>query len=456
MKTFFILAFLIISTVTVAQKPAEVVSGPMLGPVEFRTANVWIELKEGIDDASLLYWPKGKTKASAKRIFQKKQVTSFPNIYKWAVPQLEPGSSYEYNIVAGKEAKVIGNGEFATQSLWQYRTDPPDFSFITGSCAYFNEPGYDRPGTPYGKDSSIFLSMAKETDASFMLWLGDNWYTREVDYYSEWGLNYRPSQDRSMAVMQPLLKAMPHYAIWDDHDYGPNNADKSYVLKEASRKVFMDYWSNPSYGQDGNGIFTRFTFNDVDFFLLDDRWFRSNDEMVDSIEGKPNAAKKMFGDQQMEWLKNALLQSQSNTMIKFRIIATGTQVLNDFSTKDCFIHYQSEFNEMMDFLNAHKIDGLVFLTGDRHLSSIIKRNRINNYSLYDITASALTAGLSRRAPGEATNPNMVAHVDDSNSYSKISFTGKGTSRTMTVKFINTKGEQLVEWSIALQDLIHQK
>jgi alkaline phosphatase D len=31
---------------------------------------------------------------------------------------------------------------------------------------------------------------------------------------------------------------MSHYAIWDDHDYGPNNADKSYHLKETSRKVF--------------------------------------------------------------------------------------------------------------------------------------------------------------------------------------------------------------------------
>ena len=431
-------------------------SGPMLGPVEFRTANVWIELKEGIDDVSLFYWPKSKTKTSAKRIFQKKTTTSFPNIYKWQVPQLEPGSSYQYNVVAGKEARVIGSGEFTTQSLWQYRTDPPDFSFLTGSCAYFNDPAYDRPGKPYGRDSSIFLTMAKEADASFMLWLGDNWYNRDVDYYSEWGLNNRPSKDRSTPVLQPLLKAMPHYAIWDDHDYGPNNADKSYVLKEASRKAFINYWSNPSYGQDGNGIFTQFTFNDVDFFLLDDRWFRSNDEMPDSIGRKPNPAKKMFGDQQMEWLKNALLLSQTNSSVRFRIIATGSQVLNEFSTKDCLQHYPVEFEELMNFLGQNEINGLVFLTGDRHISSVVKRNRKNNYPLYDITASSLTAGLSKRSPVEASSPNMVSNVDDANSYSKISFTGKGLARTMAVKFLNKNGEQIVEWSVRLEEISSQK
>ena len=47
----------------------------------------------------------------------------------------------------------------------------PEFSFLAGACSYFNEPIYDRPGKPYGSDSSIFETMAKEK-AAFMLWLG--------------------------------------------------------------------------------------------------------------------------------------------------------------------------------------------------------------------------------------------------------------------------------------------
>ena len=424
----------------------------MLGHTELRTSNIWIELRENVTEASVVYWQKAKSKTTAKRIKETKTQASFPNIFKWQVTALEPGTAYQYNIVAGKENKLIGSGEFTTQSLWQHRTTPPDFSFLTGSCAYFNEPIYDRPGKPYGGDSSIFTTMAGEKDASFMLWLGDNWYTREVDYFSAWGMAKRPSHDRSFEVLQPLLKAMPHYAIWDDHDYGPNNADKSFVLKETSRKVFMDYWNNPSYGENGQGIYTRFQYNDVDFFLLDDRWFRSNDDMKDSIDGKTNSSKRMLGEQQMEWLKNSLLQSNASTATSFRIIAIGSQVLNNASSKDCFINYSYDFHELTNFLAEYNIKGVVFLTGDRHNSSVIKLDRPGTYTLYDITASSLTAGVSRRSEREAKNPNMVVAVEEVNSYSRISFTGKGRNRTMNVDFINQKGEEIAGWSIMLKDI----
>jgi alkaline phosphatase D len=424
----------------------------MLGPVDMRTASVWIELKEGIDEATVVYWQSGKSKQAAKKVAQRKPNTSFPNIFKFQIPALEPATSYEYDVVSAKDMKVIGSGKFTTQSLWQWRTDPPDFSFLTGSCAYFNEPRFDRPGKPYGNDSSIFEAMAKEKDASFMLWLGDNWYTREVDYASEWGLNYRPSRDRSTRALQPFLKAMPQYAIWDDHDYGPDNSDKSFPLKEVSRKVFINNWMNPSYGENGQGIYTKFNYNDVDFFLLDDRWFRSNDETPDSINGKPNIEKRMFGVQQMEWFKNALRVSNTNRTVHFRVIAIGSQVLNHLSPKDCFRHYSTEFKEMMSFLDDEKINGVIFLTGDRHHSSIIKKERSGNYPLYDITASSLTAGTTKIGGLEANNPLRVLELDGTNNYTKISVSGKGPDRKLHVSFHGSKGDELRTWEVALKEI----
>ena len=127
--------------------------------------------------------------------------------------------------------------------------------------------------------------MAKERSA-FMLWLGDAWYTRDVDYNSEWGLWYRASHDRAHPVLQNFLKAMPQYAIWDDHDYGPNDIGKNYILKEASRKVFMNYFCNTSYGENGQGIYSMISWADVEVFMTDDRWWRSEDRMKDSVDGK--------------------------------------------------------------------------------------------------------------------------------------------------------------------------
>ena len=51
--------------------------------------------------------------------------------------------------------------EFQTQQLWKWRTDPPDFKFVIGSCSYVNEPKFDRPGEPYGSNFEIFKGIIK-------------------------------------------------------------------------------------------------------------------------------------------------------------------------------------------------------------------------------------------------------------------------------------------------------
>jgi alkaline phosphatase D len=449
-RILFCSLFILLVLVSYSQNPAQVVCGPMLGHVELRTANVWIELKEGIDEATVQYWPAGKAKTIAKKINVAKSYSSFPNIFKFNITALEPATSYQYQVLTNKQTAVIGSGQFTTQQLWQWRKPAPDFSFITGSCAYVNQPIYDRPGTPYGGDSSIFLTMAKEKDAAFMLWLGDNWYTREVDFNSEWGLHFRPSHDRSLQVMQPLWKAMPHYAIWDDHDYGPNDADKSFELKETSRKVFMNNWINPSYGMGGQGIYTKFSYSDVDFFLLDDRWFRDNDDTPSQVSGQPNPAKRMFGYEQMEWLKNSLRKSNGDRNVKVRIIATGSQVLNPESPKDCFRHYPAEYNELMQFLEDENITGVLFLTGDIHHGEVIKKTRKGKYTLYDITASSLTAGTT--AFTGKNSEYRVVGIEKQNSYCKITVAGEGAERMLTTEFIGTKGDVLTQWSINLSEL----
>ena len=431
-----------------SQKNSNVVSGPMTGYAEYRTAQVWIELNENIKQASLFY--KGNT-GNEKKVTVNTSGT-FPNVFVFTLTGLEPGNTYTYKIALPGNTGTAAAGTVATAEYWRWRKPVPDFSFITGSCAYINEDIYDRRGrNRYGLDRSIFETMAKEK-AAFNLWLGDNWYTREADFCSAWGLNYRASHDRKLPVMQNLLKAMPQYAIWDDHDYGPNNSDKSYMLKDAARNTFMKYWCNPSYGENGQGIYTKLTYNDADLFLLDDRWFRSNDDMKDSINGQPNTDKRMFGDQQMEWLKNALLFSNGDRQIHFRIIVTGSQVLNPFSPYDCLRHYSYEYNELMNFIADNKIEGIIFLTGDRHHSEIIKQERNGLYPLYDITVSPLTSSVAKTRDAELNNPYRVGAEIDAQNYGRFSFTGDNKNRMLTIEFIGLQGEVLGQWSISAKEL----
>ncbi|MDI9338720.1 MAG: hypothetical protein QM539_09890, partial [Alphaproteobacteria bacterium] len=261
---------------------AQIAAGPMLGYTELRTARVWVQYESSQDLKEVKYEiePHYLFVSNEKSLPEPEIETEILD-YKHKIVMihfnnLQPGVTYHYAIstfknkvvkkittvkkkkiehssIVREPVKVTGN--FQTQELWQFRKQAPDFGFITGSCNYVNQTVYDRPGKPYGGDSIIFNSMTKELEANFMLWLGDNWYAREADYFSAWGLFTRAEYDRNKKIMQPLFKRMPQYAIWDDHDYGFNDGDKSYFLKKESRDVFKTFWANPTYGENNEGIY---------------------------------------------------------------------------------------------------------------------------------------------------------------------------------------------------------
>jgi alkaline phosphatase D len=442
---FSFLLFVVLSAS--AQNKAGLVSGPWAGNVELRNATIWAEVKPEVKKVAVVYQP--ATGGTIKTVEYKGALGLEFNPVKIQLNGLDINTTYNYTLVI--DDKKIEPGfttKFTTKDLWQWRKSAPDFSFLTGSCAYFNEPVYDRPGKPYGGDSSIFETMAA-TPAAFHVWLGDNWYTREVDYYTEWGLYYRASRDRSQPVLQQFMASMPQYATWDDHDYGPNDIGKNYILKEASRKTFMDYSCNPSYGEEGKGIYTIISYSDVDIFLTDDRYFRAEPELADSVNGMPNPDKTFFGKAQMEWLKNALLFSQAT----FKIIAVGTQVLNPATNFDCMRQYKKEHSELLDFIATHKIKGVVFFSGDRHHSEVIRLPRKGLYTLYDVTNSPYTSGIGKVRGVELNNPARVpGTLVEAQNFTKVTVSGKKNERSLKVEFLGIKGEKLGEWQVLQKEL----
>jgi len=134
----------------------------MLGNVELRTAIIWAELDPSARSVKLTYWKEGAL-ASQKTVRAIDGAKWEFRPVHFELVGLDPATTYQYEIESSNQDKTEKRkGKFTTKTLWQWRQPAPDFSFITGSCAYFNENGYDRPGRPYGGDTSIFKPWDKK------------------------------------------------------------------------------------------------------------------------------------------------------------------------------------------------------------------------------------------------------------------------------------------------------
>lgn len=408
---------------------AQLACSPMLGYVDMREAFIWVQTEEETEVTFSFYAAgeeKNKRSVSTNTSSERAHVAHFRATY------LEPGTTYSYELTVDGDILTNPEWTFTTQSLWQHREDPPDFTLATGSCAYISEAKYDRPGKPYGTDYGIFEQIAA-ADPDLMLWLGDNIYLREPDWGSKSGIHHRYSHMRALPELQKLLTTCPHYAIWDDHDFGPNNADRSFIHKDWTLDAFKLFWGNPSYGlPDLEGITGQFSFNDVDFFLLDNRYHRTNYEM----EG---GEQHIWGEKQVEWLIEALKFSRA----PFKIVATGGMFLSTDAIYENHAQYAEERNYVLKRLNEEGITGVIFLSGDRHHTELSMLELPNGNKVYDLTASPLTS----RAYDHSSEPNVnrvPGTVVGEHNYALLSFEGPRKERKLTIRVYNSAGEELWE------------
>ncbi len=439
MKKCITLSVFFLCTIAAFAQSSLLQSGPMVGYSDYQEVSLWVQTTQPAD-VKIVYF---ETTPEAKRletdVVHTEKATAFTAHL--IADQVQPGKHYTYELYINNK-KVVRPYvlTFQTQTLWQWRTDPPDFRFATGSCAYVNEPEYDRPGKPYGGGYEIFTTIAKQKP-DFMLWLGDNTYTREVDWNSWTGIMHRYTHTRSLPEMQPLLGSTHHYAIWDDHDFGPDNSDHSFWNKDLTLKAFKLFWSNPNYVfGDKGGITGTFQWNDVQFFLLDNRYFRTPDR-------NRLSERHMLGAEQLQWLIDALIYSRAT----FKVIAIGGQVLNPAEIEENYADYAVEREKLLKAITDAKIPGIVFLDGDRHHTVLSKMERSTPYPLYDITISPLTAGTyePKKDENSLTVPGTV--VSERN-FAIIDVKGPRTNRVMTIHVYDTQGQEKWTRDIKAQDL----
>jgi alkaline phosphatase D len=360
---------------------------------------------------------------------------------------LQPGTRYAYTLtIDGQEVRRDYPLRFQTQPHWRWAVrpaQPPEFTFAFGSCSYINQPETDRPGTPYGGGYEIYGSIAG-LRPDFMLWLGDNVYYREMDWLTESAMRRRWRYDRAFPPLQALLGGTHHYATWDDHDFGPNDSDRSFRLRGAAKRVFSDYFPQVRRGTpETPGVFNRFEWGDVEFFMLDNRYHRAPNMYPDSPE------KVMHGRAQMQWLKDSLVSSNAT----FKFVVGGGQMINPLTPFEGFGKYPREQKELFDFIAENKVRGVVFLSGDRHHSELLKVQWPGApYAWLEFTSSPLTAGAAAN-PMDRVNPSRVeGTLVTHRSFGSVQVKGPVRERVLVLTAHDSTGKPLWSHEIAEADL----
>lgn len=409
--------------------------GPVLGDNEMTSIKVWVQTDEAAD-VKLAYWKKG-TSPDAAQVMTLHTDAAQDFVQVFQVAGLTPGSDYAYRVwVDNAPVQRPHAFSFSTLPYWQKRTPAPRFEFALGSCAFINDPQIT--GAAAGGSYEIFDSIAQKSP-EMMLWMGDNIYLLPPDFYSREAMSYRYQQSRALPELQNLFANVPQYAIWDDHDYGIDNSDRTYRMRDASLATFKNYWPNPSFGlPETPGIFTRFEKSDVEFFLTDNRYYRAPNAYADP-------QRDFFGKAQWQWLKESLSSSQAT----FKFIVLGNETLNTLTPSENMHSYTQAYQDFLDWLAQSKIPGIVLLSGDRHHTELLKLERPGTYPLYEWCVSPLT---SKAYPPYPVEQNLPIRVPGSlyteRNFGMVEVSGPPEDRQLILKRYNVQGQE--NWRFVLR------
>lgn len=209
-----------------------------------------------------------------------------------------------------------------------------------------------------------------------------------------------------------LSRRIPMLAMWDDHDYGLNDAGGDWPGRDRSESLFEAFWGEASLGGGRPGVYGARAFGPagkrVQIILLDTRFFRSPLKDTDQRNApgrerylpETDPTKTMLGQAQWAWLAETLRQPAD-----VRLIVSSIQVLADAHGWEAWRTLPVEQARLYQVIRDSGAKGVVMISGDRHLAALYRQEGLAAYPLYEMTASSLNK--SFRATSEEMSSNQI-------------------------------------------------
>lgn len=338
--------------------------GPMLGCLTDTSARIWVRTPGPAKVQAVVSQTENASPVKKSDKIQTTSENDFTALLD--ITALSPRTSYRYDILVDGE-RVFENKQPVFET-YPAKAQPTKFAVgFGGGARYISE-----------KEKIWDVITAYSPDA--FLFLGDNVYIDQPESRTKQRVHYYRRQLRP--EYQRLTASTAIYAIYDDHDLGKNDCSGGPDpfkpdWKFQSWRVFKENWNNPYYGSASQpGCWFDFSIGDVDFFMLDNRYYRS---FADGT---------MLGPVQKKWLLTKLRTSKAT----FKVIASGTLWTEhaDKGGKDSWWGVKEEREEIFSLIDREQIGGVILLSADRHRTDIYKIKRPNGYDLYEFETSKLT------------------------------------------------------------------
>ena len=255
-----------------------------------------------------------------------------------------------------------------------------------------------------------WTSLKIESIDSFFF-LGDNIYG---DVPSGKLDNIKLSYKKLNTQMPEWLRKTEKLVIWDDHDYGLNDAGANYIYKVQSQQIYNDAWNinqnDPRRSREGIYFseLKDIQGKKVLFIGLDTRYFRSNLIKVGNAY-KPNKDTNttVLGSIQWKWFEKQI--SQDHDIL---ILGSSIQVLPTEHRFEKWSNFPNERNKLLELLNKLTSNVLI-VSGDRHRSGFYKQGNI-----FEFTSSSLNRGIF---PSYETDSLLIGKTYTQNNYGIVEF-----------------------------------
>ena len=400
-KLFFISIFV---SICLFSQSSKIISGPMVSYIDARTTQIWmlVDKSAKIIQIDLVDYDNNKKLDFTHNV---ENLYFFQDFIPVTIPleSLRPNTEYILTI-------SIDGDEFEKSfDIYTARPYLDDIHFLIGGDI----------SNLSSKSDEIFDSMTK-MKSDFMIWTGNNLSSYSFNNkFSFKTLSSDYISTRLNSSLNNFLQSTPQIATWSNLDFPSFNSYEN--LKDTFYHVFDLFWPNSlkktyNYTFMDYGLYQKYSYNDIDVFLLDTRSFRE----------EPSSNSSLLGNNQME----RLFEEINKNGATFTFIVSPSPFL--LEGNESMINYSDHLNEFLNRLKTSNVEGVILLSSQGLKTTFVKLDKYSN-----LIESKYWSPIYEFNLGSIAGPAQQ-------NFSRIKVEGELNERVCIIETFNEKGEVLFE------------